>query len=106
LAQSAEIDVKRAMAHLGGYVHDFRKEALALTQQELAERAGIDRNTLARLEAGQFVSLEVLLRVWHSLGILDNFFKIAADQEVLAIQTAKEAVRRMRERTIERDSQL
>lgn len=44
-----------------------------LTQAQLAERAGISRDTLTRLERGDGgVSTENLLRIFRALGILDG----------------------------------
>jgi transcriptional regulator with XRE-family HTH domain len=44
-----------------------------LTQAQLADRAGVSRDTLARLERGDGgVSMEKLLRVLRVLGILDS----------------------------------
>lgn len=94
--RAAEIEIEGAMAHLGRYVREFRTEAMSLTQQDLAEAAGVDRNTISRLEAGQFVSLEVLLRVWRALGVLPNVLTLLADQDALAIQTARALSRKAR----------
>jgi transcriptional regulator with XRE-family HTH domain len=45
-----------------------------LTQAQLADRAGVSRDTLVRLERGDGgVSTEKLLRVMRALGILDGF---------------------------------
>ncbi|HEY5193276.1 MAG TPA: helix-turn-helix transcriptional regulator [Solirubrobacteraceae bacterium] len=47
-----------------------------LTQAQLADRAGVSRDTLARLEGGEGgVSLENLLRILRALGILDSLPK-------------------------------
>jgi len=44
-----------------------------LTQAQLADRAGVSRDTLVRLEGGAGgVSVENLLRVLRGLGILDG----------------------------------
>jgi transcriptional regulator with XRE-family HTH domain len=43
-----------------------------LTQAQLADRAGVSRDTVSRLESGEGgVSLETLLRVLRSLGLLE-----------------------------------
>jgi transcriptional regulator with XRE-family HTH domain len=47
-----------------------------LTQNQLADRSGVSRRTLIRLEHGDAgVSLENLLRVLRALGILDLLTK-------------------------------
>jgi transcriptional regulator with XRE-family HTH domain len=44
-----------------------------LTQAQLADRSGVSRNTLNRLEGGGGgISTENLLRILRGLGILDN----------------------------------
>lgn len=47
-----------------------RREALGLTQQELSERSGVPRPTLAHLESGQGnPTLTVLIKVAAALGV-------------------------------------
>ena len=54
---------------LGGLIRDARK-AQALTQADLAERAGVARSWLARVEAGhRGAELETLLRLLDALGL-------------------------------------
>ncbi len=44
-----------------------------LTQVQLADRAGLHRTTISRIEQGDgAVSAENLLRVLHALGVLDG----------------------------------
>ena len=44
-----------------------------LTQVQLADRAGLHRTTISRIERGDgAVSAENLLRVLHALGVLDG----------------------------------
>lgn len=97
-SRAAEIEVNAAMEHIGRYVREFREHGRAMTQQELGEAAGVHRDTVARLESGRFVSVEVLLKVWQALGVLPNVQKLLADQEVLAIQTARTFSRQAREK--------
>lgn len=42
-----------------------------MTAEQVADRAGISRNTLQRLELGQGASLENTLLVARALGVLD-----------------------------------
>lgn len=88
-ARSVELQINAALEHLGRYVREFREHGRGLTQQELAEAAGVHRDTVARLEAGNSVNLEVLLKIWQALGVLPNALKLMADQEALSIQTAR-----------------
>lgn len=43
-----------------------------LTAAQVADRAGVSRHTVMRLENGQGASLENLLRVARALGVLDS----------------------------------
>ncbi len=66
------IPVKRALRSLANDVGTWRK-LRGLTQVQLADRAGISRDTLARLERGDGgVSVENMLRTLRALGVLDR----------------------------------
>ena len=66
------LPVRRALSELAGGVATWRK-LRGLTQAQLADRAGVDRKTVLRLEKGNGgVSIEDLLRVLRALGILDT----------------------------------
>jgi transcriptional regulator with XRE-family HTH domain len=68
----APLPVRRAQRELGGHVQAWRK-LRGLTQEQVADRAGIDRKSVMRVERGDAaVSLEILLRVLHALGVLDG----------------------------------
>lgn len=57
---------------MSGHVSAWRKLA-GLTQSQLADRSGIDRKTVIRLERGDAaISAEHLLRVFHALGVLER----------------------------------
>jgi transcriptional regulator with XRE-family HTH domain len=59
------------MRQVADGVRGWRK-LRGLTQAQLADRAGVTRGTLSRLEQGDGgVSVENLLRVLRALGILD-----------------------------------
>jgi transcriptional regulator with XRE-family HTH domain len=56
---------------VGDHVSGWRK-LRGLTQAQLADRAGVHRETISRLERGDGgVSLENLLRVLRGLGVLE-----------------------------------
>jgi transcriptional regulator with XRE-family HTH domain len=62
---------RKAARTLGEYIATFRK-LQNLTAEQVADRAGISRTTLRRLEQGEVtVGLDVLLEVCRVLGILD-----------------------------------
>jgi transcriptional regulator with XRE-family HTH domain len=63
--------VRRALGDVADGIVGWRK-LRGLTQAQLADRAGVDRKTVMRLEQGNGgVSTENLLRVLRALGILD-----------------------------------
>lgn len=63
---------KRAATELGAHLSAWRK-LLGLTAEQVAERAGITRTTLRRLEQGEpSVSWETFLNVTRVLGQLDR----------------------------------
>lgn len=63
--------VQRAATDVGRSVATWRR-LQRLTSAQLADRAGIARSTLSRLENGDAgVSFENVLRVWRALGVVD-----------------------------------
>lgn len=70
--QRVPLPVRRALDAVGGDVSSWRK-LRGLTQAQLADRAGVERKTIARLEHGDgSVSTENLMRILRGLGILDT----------------------------------
>ena len=64
--------VRRAQQRIADSIAGWRK-LRGLTQVQLADRAGVDRRVVIRLEQGDgSVSTENLLRVLRGLGILDG----------------------------------
>lgn len=64
--------VRRALRDLSDSLEAWRK-LRGLTQVQLADRAGVSRETISRIErADGGVSTENLLRVLRALGILEN----------------------------------
>ena len=68
------VTVARALDELGRDVSTWRK-LRHLTVEQVADRAGISRSTVLRLERGQGASVENLLRVARALGVLDLLTK-------------------------------
>jgi transcriptional regulator with XRE-family HTH domain len=65
------VPVARALRDVGASVLAWRK-LRGLTQAQLADRAGVSRPTLRRLETGDgAISFENTLRILRALGILD-----------------------------------
>lgn len=68
--------------------------ARGMTQVNLAERVGVDRTTIGKLEAGDpSTSLSTVLRVLSTLGLDQDIDRIAADDDV-GLQLATRSLRR------------
>ena len=64
--------IKRSAELIGAHCVSWRK-LHGLTTQQLAERVGVSRSTLRRIEVGDpGVSFEVFLNTCRALGILDQ----------------------------------
>jgi transcriptional regulator with XRE-family HTH domain len=63
--------VASGQRRIGEHLATWRK-LRQLTAAQVADRAGISRHTVMRLENGEGVSTENLLRVARSLGVLDT----------------------------------
>jgi transcriptional regulator with XRE-family HTH domain len=73
--------VRRASRDIAEHVKAWRK-LNGLTQSQLADRAGLDRKTVIKLEAGDSsIGLDVLLRLLNALGILDRVVEAADPYE-------------------------
>ena len=68
------VAVTRALASLGADITTWRK-LRHLTVEQVADRAGVSRSTVLRVENGQGASMENLLRVARALGVLDLLTK-------------------------------
>lgn len=65
------LPVARGLREIGGHVTDWRR-LRGLTQEQAAERAGVSRATLQRLERGTgSTSVEALMRVTRALGLVE-----------------------------------
>lgn len=68
--------------------------ARGMTQVNLAERVGVDRTTIGKLEAGDpSTSLSTVLRVLSTLGLDQDIDRIAADDDV-GLQLVTRSLRR------------
>lgn len=66
------LPIRRSLAEIGDHVSTWRK-LRGLTQAQVADRSGVSRGTLVRLEHGDGgVSTENLLRVLRGLGVVDG----------------------------------
>jgi transcriptional regulator with XRE-family HTH domain len=72
MAKSVPFKTRQAVATLGEHLRTWRK-LQNLTAAQVAERAGVNRDTLGRLERGETtVRLDVFLNVARALGQLDT----------------------------------
>ena len=69
---NGETSDSAVMTELGNRIAQARI-ALSLTQDNCAERAGIAKRTVERMEAGESVQLKSLIRVLRVLNLLENF---------------------------------
>jgi putative transcriptional regulator len=68
--------------NLQNRLREYRKTAGGLTQQELADRAGVTRQSIISIEQGRYrPSVELALRLAQALGCsVEDLFQLA-DQE-------------------------
>jgi transcriptional regulator with XRE-family HTH domain len=67
---------------IGGVLREKRK-AMGLTQDELAQRVGVRRQTLADLELGKNVGSHLLINVMNYLGVSIDSLITASNQQVV-----------------------
>jgi transcriptional regulator with XRE-family HTH domain len=60
-----------------------------VNQQQLAREAGVSRRTVTRLENGESVSLDTLLRVMRALGIVGRLASLLPDPAVRPIDRVR-----------------
>lgn len=84
-----------ATAELGCRIKDVRI-AFPLTQQELAQRAGIAPKTVANLERGADVTTGSLISVLRALGLLSRMDLLVPAQQVRPSEIASQKPKRQR----------
>jgi transcriptional regulator with XRE-family HTH domain len=90
--------IRRANRQLAEDVKTWRK-LRSLTQTQLADRAGISRGVLSRLEnGGEGVSLESFLRVVRALGVLESLTRALDpyESDVGRLRSGEELPKRIR----------
>jgi len=101
------IPVQRAARSLGEHFKTRRK-LLNLTERQVAERAGVDRKTVSRIETDTATtSVGALLRVARALGILDVLVDAVDphDTEVGRLRAREQLPERVRPRALARSRQ-
>jgi transcriptional regulator with XRE-family HTH domain len=98
------VPVQRAARSLGEHFRTRRK-LLNLTERQVAERAGVDRKTVSRIETDTATtSVGALLRVARALGILDGLIDAVDphDTEVGRLRASEQLPERVRPRALVR----
>ncbi|MHB1871741.1 MAG: helix-turn-helix transcriptional regulator [Steroidobacteraceae bacterium] len=85
---SSELTDAAIAQTLGERIARHRIEA-SLTQAELAERAGIGKRTLERVEAGLGAELVTLIRILRSLNATEGFEKLLPELPASPIEQLK-----------------
>lgn len=91
------LPVTRALGTIGAQLATWRR-LRGLTAEQVADRAGVSRGTLAALESGRGASLENALRVARALGVVELLAQ-AADPYATDLgraRAAEELPRRVR----------
>lgn len=78
MALNRELTDSAILQSLGERLARHRIEA-SLTQAELAERAGIGKRTLERVEAGQGAELVTLIKLLRALDIIDGLERLVPE---------------------------
>jgi transcriptional regulator with XRE-family HTH domain len=69
-ARTTPAPVSRALTTVGNHLSTWRR-LQQLTAEQVADRAGVSRATVQRLESGEGASLEMTLRIARALGVMD-----------------------------------
>lgn len=85
---SADLTDAAVVRALGERIERQRIEA-GLTQAELAERAGIGKRTLERVEAGRGAELVTLIRILRALNALEGFERLLPELPPSPIEQLK-----------------
>lgn len=69
------------LKELGQRIKDIRI-GRSMTQKDISIQAGVSFSTIVRLENGEGVNIENLMRVMRVLGLLQNFNLLVPEQEL------------------------
>lgn len=83
------------LKELGQRIKDIRV-ARSLTQKELSVQAGVSFSTIVRIENGEGVNIENLMRVMRVIGLLQNFELLVPEQELMPDDILKNKKKRKR----------
>lgn len=94
---TSEAKLKLQAAELGHRLAAYRLSR-NLTQRQLASDAAVSLNTLRRLEDGENVSLDTLMRVLEALGLGDRLDALTPQADVRPVDRVRMADRAERKR--------
>ncbi len=60
-----------------------------ITQQQLADNAGVSRRTISRMENGEGISLDTLIRVMRALDLANHLEMLLPDPDIRPIDRVK-----------------
>lgn len=83
------------LKEIGQRIKDIRL-GQSMTQKELAENAGVAYSTVVRIENGEGVNIENLMRVIRTLGLIQNFDLLVPEQELTPEEIFKNKPKRKR----------
>lgn len=81
----SELSDAVVLAELGRRIAQHRLNR-NLTQDELAQEAGVSRSTVARFEQGESTQVTNLVRILRALGLLSNLDKLVPEPGVSPVQ--------------------
>lgn len=70
---------QRYIAELGRRIKEYRI-MMGITQQDIEEKSGVSKRSVSRLEQGESVQLETLIKIMIALNIGDNIEILVPDQ--------------------------
>jgi transcriptional regulator with XRE-family HTH domain len=107
-SKQTPVPVRRAARQMAEHIVTWRK-LRGVTQAQLADRSGLARGTLQRIEAADTgVSVENLLRTLRALGLLENIPR-ALDpftSDVGRLRSGEQLPLRVRPRRLDMDEQV
>jgi transcriptional regulator with XRE-family HTH domain len=99
---------EQVLEKLGGELRRMRLER-NLSQANVAERAGVDRTTVVKIEAGKGNSLMNLVQVLRALGrleLLDGFHEEPRISPMMALEQEAKYYRKLRKRASPRKDRI
>ena len=72
-------DYREYINQIGSRIKEYRILS-GISQQDLEEKSGVSKRSISRLEQGESVSLENLLKILIALGLAENIELLVPDQ--------------------------